>query len=229
MPVVQKTGPDGCLYVLDWYDRYHCYQDARRDPEGIDRLKGRLYRVRYEDTPRAAPFDLAAESDAQLIERLHSPNVYFRDIAQRLLVRAERSGNAAKARAAGPRRSAPRKARMHALWALVGGGPLVGRVSPGAAGARRPGLSRLGRAGGRQLRARSTRRCAQKVVSLARDPAADVRLQVAIAARKLDGVDALPLLLDVLAAQRRRPADSAHRLAEPAPAAGGAEPSSSCS
>ena len=23
MPVVQKTGPDGCLYVLDWYDRYH--------------------------------------------------------------------------------------------------------------------------------------------------------------------------------------------------------------
>ena len=47
MPVVQKTGPDGCLYVLDWYDRYHCYQDANRDPAGIDRLKGRLYRVRY--------------------------------------------------------------------------------------------------------------------------------------------------------------------------------------
>ncbi len=34
MPVSQKTGPDGCLYVLDWYDRYHCYQDARRDPAG---------------------------------------------------------------------------------------------------------------------------------------------------------------------------------------------------
>jgi hypothetical protein len=30
----QKTGPDGCLYILDWYDRYHCYQDANRDPEG---------------------------------------------------------------------------------------------------------------------------------------------------------------------------------------------------
>ena len=23
MPVVQKVGPDGCLYILDWYDRYH--------------------------------------------------------------------------------------------------------------------------------------------------------------------------------------------------------------
>lgn len=52
MPVVQKTGPDGCLYILDWYDRYHCYQDANRDPAGIDRLKGRLYRVRYRSHAR---------------------------------------------------------------------------------------------------------------------------------------------------------------------------------
>ena len=58
MPVVQKVGPDGSLYVLDWYDRYHCYQDANRDPNGIDRLKGRLYRVRYKETPRAPKFDL---------------------------------------------------------------------------------------------------------------------------------------------------------------------------
>ncbi len=37
MPVVQKIGPDGCLYILDWYDRYHCYQDASADPAGVDR------------------------------------------------------------------------------------------------------------------------------------------------------------------------------------------------
>ncbi len=55
MPVVQKTGPDGCLYILDWYDRYHCYQDANRDPAGIDRLKGRLYRVRYNGKDVAQP------------------------------------------------------------------------------------------------------------------------------------------------------------------------------
>ena len=73
MPVVQKTGPDGCLYVLDWYDRYHCYQDAQRDPEGIDRGHGRLYRIRYKDSPRAPKFDLAKETDEQLIERLCEP------------------------------------------------------------------------------------------------------------------------------------------------------------
>ena len=70
MPVVQKTGPDGCLYILDWYDRYHCYQDANADPEGIERAKGRLYRVRYRDNPHAQPFDLAQKTDDELIELL---------------------------------------------------------------------------------------------------------------------------------------------------------------
>ena len=85
MPVVQKTGPDGCLYILDWYDRYHCYQDANRDPEGIDRLKGRLYRVRYANTPRRFGFDLGTENDQGLIARLESGNGFDRELATRLL------------------------------------------------------------------------------------------------------------------------------------------------
>lgn len=85
MPVVQKTGPDGCLYILDWYDRYHCYQDANRDPAGIDRLRGRLYRLRYKNTPRAKPEDIAKLTDDGLVRRLGSPNGYERDIAQRIL------------------------------------------------------------------------------------------------------------------------------------------------
>lgn len=85
MPVVQKTGPDGSLYILDWYDRYHCYQDANRDPEGIDRLKGRLYRVRYKETPRKANFDLASLGDDELFQLLESPNVWTRGTAQRIL------------------------------------------------------------------------------------------------------------------------------------------------
>ena len=59
MPVAQKIGPDGCMYILDWYDRYHCYQDASRDPAGIDRMHGRLYRVVYKDYKPAGKFDLS--------------------------------------------------------------------------------------------------------------------------------------------------------------------------
>jgi putative membrane-bound dehydrogenase-like protein len=97
MPVVQKTGPDGCLYVLDWYDRYHCYQDANRDPQGIDRLKGRLYRVRYvgDGKPTASPADVRATnrrasdwgsmSNEELIARLGDGNGYVRETVVRLL------------------------------------------------------------------------------------------------------------------------------------------------
>jgi putative heme-binding domain-containing protein len=93
MPVAQKTGPDGCLYILDWYDRYHCYQDANRDPNGIDRLKGRLYRVRYKDTPRAKAFDLAKESNQDLFARLGSGNDFIRDVALRLLIERRTAPN----------------------------------------------------------------------------------------------------------------------------------------
>ena len=74
MPVAHKVGPDSCLYVLDWYDRYHCYQDANRDPAGIDRLQGRLYRVGYKDSPRGRL--TWREKMPTTVRRLASPNIY---------------------------------------------------------------------------------------------------------------------------------------------------------
>jgi putative membrane-bound dehydrogenase-like protein len=197
MPVVQKTGPDGCLYVLDWYDRYHCYQDARRDPEGIDRLKGRLYRIRYQDSPRAEKFDLAAETDSQLIKRLHSPNVYFRDIAQRILAHRNDPETRPSLEALVTNETAPHKTRMHALWALIGGGPLSLEFHRALLAHEDPALRAWGvRAAGNMGSVDGT--LMQTIASLADDPAADVRLQVAVAARKLQRLEPLPLLLAVL-------------------------------
>src|SRR3712207_4204223 len=85
MPVAQRLGPDGCIYVMDWYDRYHCYQDANRDPAGLDRLKGRIYRISYKDTPRAKAFDLSKASSDELLKLMGHPNVWYRRTAQRLL------------------------------------------------------------------------------------------------------------------------------------------------
>ncbi|MCL6567451.1 MAG: hypothetical protein K6T35_00815, partial [Meiothermus silvanus] len=118
MPVSQKVGPDGCLYILDWYDRYHCYQDANRDPEGIDRLKGRIYRVRYRETPRRFGFDLGRETDEALIARLGAANIYDRETAQRLLTERLAGGTA-------------QPGTREALEALVGGGDAAMR-RPGA-------------------------------------------------------------------------------------------------
>jgi putative membrane-bound dehydrogenase-like protein len=199
MPVSQKTGPDGCLYLLDWYDRYHCYQDARRDPEGIDRQRGRLYRVRYKDTPRAKPFDLSRESDEQLIGRLHSPNIYFRDLAQRLLRERNNPATCEKLQKLVLDEKEPRKARIHALWSLVGAGPLEPAfherlLSHQDASYRAWAVRAAGNQG------KVSERLRDQVAALAHDSSPDVQLQVAIAARKIDGVDALNVLVDVLAA-----------------------------
>src|SRR6185437_10796915 len=85
MPVSQKIGPDGCLYVMDWYDRYHCYQDANRDPKGIDRERGRIYRISYNNAPFYQPYDLQKSSTDELLKLLDHPNVFWRRLAQRVL------------------------------------------------------------------------------------------------------------------------------------------------
>jgi putative heme-binding domain-containing protein len=197
MPVVQKTGPDGCLYILDWYDRYHCYQDARRDPEGIDRLKGRLYRVRYKDNPRAKPFDLAKQSDDQLIERLQSPNVFFRDLAQRLLRERNNPDTIKKLQALVLDDLAPRKARMHALWAIIGAGSL----DKGFHLALLNHKDSTFRAWG--VRAATNMRVVDgsvrsRIQLLVRDPSLDVILQVVIAAGKIDDMLAFAVYSEAL-------------------------------
>lgn len=198
MPVSQKVGPDGCLYILDWYDRYHCYQDANRDPKGIDRLNGRLYRVRYKDTPRAKKFDLSKETDDALIGYLRSPNVYFRDVAQRLLTERGTKEIREKLQEVVLHNKATRKEQMHALWALVSIGPLDAAFHGKLLEHRDPSFRSWGvRSAGNTGKVDGAIR--DKVVSLAKDKSPDVLLQVAIAARKLKGVDPIPVLAEVLA------------------------------
>ena len=86
MPVSQKIGPDGCLYMMDWYDRYHCYQDANRDSPGLDRSQGPHLPHQLQATRRTAkPFDLQKASTEELVKLLDHPNVWWRRTAQRIL------------------------------------------------------------------------------------------------------------------------------------------------
>jgi putative heme-binding domain-containing protein len=204
MPVSQKTGPDGCLYILDWYDQYHCYQDANRDPGGIDRLKGRLYRVRYMESPRRFRFDLATSSDDELIDFLRDPNVYVRDIAQRLLTERTSPALRKKLEALVVDDQAARTARMHGLWALIGSADLDVGFHLKLLSHHDPTFRAWGvRAAGNQGRVEPA--ICERVLALSRDSSPDVRLQVAIAARKLEGLDPLSLLFDVQKTSYRDP------------------------
>src|SRR5947209_2893728 len=92
-PVSTQTGPDGAIWIMDWYDKYPCYQNANADPDGIDREHGRIWRVVYTGKNPGAKvpsrpdlkMDLAKASSADLINVLSHPNVWQRRMAQRLL------------------------------------------------------------------------------------------------------------------------------------------------
>lgn len=184
MPVAQRTGPDGSLYVLDWYDRYHCYQDARRDPEGIDRLKGRLYRIRYADTPRRWDFDLRQWANAQLIEGLGSGNGYTREQCRRLLIERREDDSIDRALqqvVLDEQRS--ETWRREALWTAISRGELETDFHRAVLRANDSALRAWGvrAAGNRPASAEALR---AELLAAAEDESADVRLQAVIAAAK---------------------------------------------
>lgn len=111
IPVTQKVGPDGALYVSDWSDQQICHRGSGA-VEHWDRSNGRIYRITYgsagtpartseeggeaaknkaDKSVRApfpvAPFDLAKESDEVLVKlAVQTENEWFSRMARRVLM-----------------------------------------------------------------------------------------------------------------------------------------------
>ena len=81
MPIDIQYGPDGGLFVIDWYDQQNCH---RRDEEIWDRSNGRLYKVDY-GTPKPKTVNLAALSDEELVKLHDHANDWWVHTARRLL------------------------------------------------------------------------------------------------------------------------------------------------
>ncbi len=88
-PVSEQVGPDGAMWIADWYDKYPCYQNAQADPEGVDRTYGRIWRVVYtgehKSGQRERHMDLSRAKHYELVWLLQHPNIWQRRMAQRLL------------------------------------------------------------------------------------------------------------------------------------------------
>lgn len=84
-PVDLKLGPDGAIYIADWYDTNVTW-NVSAEGHGTDKSSGRIYRLRAADAPAACqtppPADL---DDAGLIDRLKHPNRWQRETARQLL------------------------------------------------------------------------------------------------------------------------------------------------
>jgi putative membrane-bound dehydrogenase-like protein len=133
MPVFTATGPDGALYVADFYRKIVEHPEwIREDLTNEQKLfyagsdRGRIYRIVHQESrPRPLPSMQNAEA-AQLVKHLGDPNGWRRITAQRLLVeRGDRSVVSELQQMATS--AAAAEGRMHALWTLEG----LGSLKPG--------------------------------------------------------------------------------------------------
>lgn len=60
-----QVGPDGAVYLSDWYDPRHCHNP---NMELWDRGNGRIYRMQYDPTYQPAQVDYYQASDLELAE-----------------------------------------------------------------------------------------------------------------------------------------------------------------
>ena len=77
-----RYGPDGNVYLLDWYDKQACHHN---DPNIWDRGNGRIYKISYRGAKPVADVDLSKNSDKELVGLLLHKNEWYVRHAQRLL------------------------------------------------------------------------------------------------------------------------------------------------
>jgi putative membrane-bound dehydrogenase-like protein len=133
-PVFAEVGPDGAVWVADWYSYIIQHNPT---PKGADNGKGnayetplrdfthgRLYRIAYKNAPVYKPISLSKNRPDELVATLKNTNMLWRRHAQRLLVERGNKDVVAKLVELVKDKSVDEvglnTAAIHALWTLHG-------------------------------------------------------------------------------------------------------------
>jgi putative heme-binding domain-containing protein len=127
-PVAIRFGPDGCLYIVDWYNRIISHNEIDRNHPARDKTRGRVWRVRHESQTRRTAPNVAAAPNRALLKHLQSPSTWeMRAAWHQIVQRNARELIPALAALARDARQAD-DLRIHALWCLEGLGHYQGAL-----------------------------------------------------------------------------------------------------
>lgn len=201
-PIDCLVGPDGAIYVVDWYDARLNHVDPR---DTWDRRNGRIYRIAPRGLPKVTPPLHEKRPTSELLRLLAHPNSWHRREARRVL--SERRDPAAVAPLLDLLRRSDELA-LEALWTLYGMGAfgkadLAVLLSHPDEYVRAWTATFLG-----EPRALPEGALQPLVEAARRDPSPAVRSRLAQAARRLPPAQALPLLRELLL--RPEDADDPH-------------------
>ncbi len=118
-PVAMTMGPDGCLYIVDWYNKIISHNEVARNHPDRDKSSGRIWRVKPKGfQPRLVP-DYSKLSSGDLMARLGSPVAGDAHLAwQTLADRPQEAKTTESLLAAVRDENAPAARRIQALWTL---------------------------------------------------------------------------------------------------------------
>jgi len=117
-PVAMAFGPDGALYLVDWYNKIISHNEVPREHPDRDKSRGRIWRVRHRDQPRNAPPNLARLDDRALLAQLDAPNALVARLAWLEIGDRRATGLAPELRRSVEDRTRSEGRRLGALWAL---------------------------------------------------------------------------------------------------------------
>lgn len=113
-PVEITHGPDGAIYVADFYEDQISH---RQHFDGqIEKDTGRIYRLQATNVKPPQPFDLRTKSTVELIELLEHQNRWFRTVARRVL--AERRDHSVLPKLMQLIRSNESQIALDAFWVM---------------------------------------------------------------------------------------------------------------
>jgi putative membrane-bound dehydrogenase-like protein len=122
-PVNIEFGPDGALYIADWYNKIVSHNELPTTHPDRDKSHGRIWRIRHvSQKPREIPNLYTAKTE-DLIAHLQSPSLWEKRAAWHQLSdrpAAETQGLASALVALASDDTLDEITRVHALWSLEG-------------------------------------------------------------------------------------------------------------
>lgn len=135
-PVEAKVGPDGAVWVLDWYNFIVQHNPTPSPERGgyqaengpgnayinplRDKKRGRIWRVVYRDAKPYKRVELNKDDTGELVNALKNDNMFWRMTAQRLLVEKKDMEALPRLYEIVRNKSDDGLAAIHALWVIDG-------------------------------------------------------------------------------------------------------------
>ena len=117
-PVNIEFGPDGCLYIADWYNKIIAHNETPRSDPRRDRKHGRIWRIRHESQVQGEIPNLTKVSNTDLIDHLSAEILWEKRAAWQQIADRQASELIPELVELVKSTDSSIPARVHALWSL---------------------------------------------------------------------------------------------------------------